>query len=266
MGWNLSPETSFPSDVWREGYRNSFHDRIRDAISRWNHQMEGLSVGHGMVEAHSSYNDVSIDYDWILEDGVLGQTQSSCTLGNSTVVQRDRGFLAQHATMTIDKRGEWFTQDDSRRGAWEVYEPAGNYCTAGTYACGKTHDFGSVVTHELGHALGLYHPLSVDTVRAHSSSNPHPQGSIYRNDDPPAGDHHGYAGAGADGLNFPEDGDAGAAMNYADCQGSPERGIDPRSGATMCPYLDVHRTEQRTLHFWDTNYSLAQHYVVNRWN
>lgn len=58
----------------------------------------------------------------------------------------------------------WFVQDDSRRVLWESC-PANAYQPA--YTCSKKQDFESILMHELGHAMGLPHPQSVD---AHQSS------------------------------------------------------------------------------------------------
>ena len=60
----------------------------------------------------------------------------------------------------INVRSDWFTQDDSRRSYWETTCPQIGQTT---YTCRKLHDYGSTITHELGHVLGLWHhPQQID--------------------------------------------------------------------------------------------------------
>jgi hypothetical protein len=61
----------------------------------------------------------------------------------------------------------WFTQDDSRRALWE------NCPNTGTpaYTCSKKMDFESILTHELGHAMGIPHAQEVDNHQASLSPN-----------------------------------------------------------------------------------------------
>ncbi|MFA5788197.1 MAG: hypothetical protein WDA71_14635, partial [Actinomycetota bacterium] len=74
-----------------------------------------------------------------------------------------------YVRIRIDPRNDWFTQDDSRRSTWEkCSDPSFRAQTtaAGSlkndYLCGKLYDFGSTVTHEIGHGLLLYHPQDLD--------------------------------------------------------------------------------------------------------
>ena len=153
----------FPVNGTGDGVTNSFTDRIGYGISQWNSKM---AYG-GMISYTGLSDDVRLRYGttttqdfgvttWFLDRSGTG---ASCSVHGGSVQQ------LQYVIVDIRSRSDWFTQDNTRRAYWEG-------CPAGTsYTCSKWFDFGSTITHELGHTLGLMHPQEVDIHNGESASN-----------------------------------------------------------------------------------------------
>lgn len=160
VGMPLPGETgAFPADGMGDGVLNSFPNRFADAAARWNSAVLGAAgepYGVGWAGANTAV--IILVRNMVLDAGLNGQ------------MNLPMGCLYVHggyypwpdfATLDINKSNYWFTQDDSRRATWEACQnpPPPNP----SYTCGKYSDVGSVITHELGHGLGLAHPLDTDT-------------------------------------------------------------------------------------------------------
>jgi hypothetical protein len=157
----------FPGDVIRDGVLNSFYNRLRDAVGRWDAALGGISgLAYGMryqgIGDGNQY--VTVFYEELGNNTTLGSTNYSwagpnfgCTVHSTALAQ-----LAQ-TWISIDLRNEWFTQDDSRRGYWEN-------CADGTFTCSRIWDVGSIFVHELGHSLGLHHPEAVNSHTGNSTA------------------------------------------------------------------------------------------------
>ena len=195
-----------------DGVSNSFRGRLADATARLN----------GAIVAHTPYSNGAIYVGQVpyypggaahvvvryesLEAGLLGRANMS---PSCTDVHGTRVDLANAISIQIAVRSDWFTQADDRRALWESC-PNSSYSPV--YTCSKVFDFGSVIMHELGHAVGLAHPRQTD-------------------------DHvHGY--------------NPGPVMTLADCgivldQATMCQAQDS-SGSNQ------YRTHRRTFHSWDT--------------
>lgn len=151
---------SYPGNAQNPaGVTNSFRDRMVDASGQWTVQMQvnGITSTVQFLDGVGS-NDILIRQR-NLAGGTLGVT-SRTALGGGNLNCPVHGAADTDIYQSIidtDIRDTWFTQDNSRRATWEGCPNADDY------TCSKTQDFGGMLTHELGHALGIAHPNEADT-------------------------------------------------------------------------------------------------------
>lgn len=218
----------FPAAVVRDGVINSFRDRMVDSADEWTRsaiQPRGIRHNLRYFDDVNAARQVNLRYRRP-DNG----TPYATTMVDSTGCGVHGFNRAQIPRITIDvnPRGDWFTQDNSRRTYWE------QNCLAGTgpaYTCGKIYDFGSTLMHEFGHVFVLDHPDAVDAAHGvaccDGPDNNRARCWSHRN--------HGSA--------------TQATMCFADAPG-------PTSENRW-------RAERRTLDLYDSE-SLARHYAVNR--
>lgn len=145
-----------------DGVINSFTARLSDATSRLNAAM----TNQGGQPYGASYVGL-VPNSWALAVRVRSEVLPSGALGlatvnpsSCTVVHGAKVNLASLTVVSLATRSDWFVQDDFRRVLWESC-PTSGYLP--TYTCSKVYDAGSVMLHELGHAIGLAHPSQTQT-------------------------------------------------------------------------------------------------------
>ncbi|HET7685910.1 MAG TPA: hypothetical protein VF062_00975 [Candidatus Limnocylindrales bacterium] len=154
---------SYPGDGWGDGVKNSFNDRITAAINR----MDGYLSQAGYVIPYAFYRipDGAVGEDILVQQANLlphwwGLSSTYSLNGWSACRMHDAAdepvIWSKVETAFYD---HWFTQDDSRRSLWESCQ-ANNFLPI--YTCNKKQDFESILMHEFGHALQLWHPQWVD--------------------------------------------------------------------------------------------------------
>ena len=71
----------------------------------------------------------------------------------------------------INPRSDWFTGPDSATATWQRCTEEG-FRVANVGLCADQADFGSTVMHELGHALVVYHPQTLDEIDGVATDHP----------------------------------------------------------------------------------------------
>lgn len=217
----LDPEHPFPGA--------GFADRLDDAIRRWDEMLQATPLVLGMTRSEKD-PDVTVSYQAPEETAgnsdVLGETslarEGDPTTGSDLDRCPDRVgpyFTLVEAVIRIAPRSDWFTGPDEAVASWQ--NCAGmlmQVLFSGT--CAARVDVGSTMIHELGHALGLYHPEALDTI---------------------------------DGVPPEDSGSASMAARCVEVTGAPE------DQATMCESQAQWRADQRTLAQWDAD-TLARQY------
>jgi len=156
---------SFPGDGWGDGVKNSFVDRMKDTVSRWNAAYNNMGSASDVV-----WVGVNDEWDIVAQIGSPTGAYLGVTFidgGQGCFVHDTTGNSTFSTAIYITSQTWWFTQDDTRRGYWETECPTQN---PPTYTCTKLYDFGSTFAHELGHAAGvILHPNDVDRQTASGS-------------------------------------------------------------------------------------------------
>jgi hypothetical protein len=196
-------------------------DRLNEAIVRWDGVLRTSRRGGDVVRVGDGAADIVVQYralEGTDTTEVLGETYLERTgdAGFTTNIgvcpdRRPAAFGMQAVQIRIAPRNDWFTGDDNSTTNWQN-------CGGSTFRafnpglCTPTVDFGSTMTHELGHALVFYHPQTLDQI-----------------DNIPA--------------NRTDSASAQAKCVEASGEFPPQ--------ATMCSGQGQWRAEQRTLETWD---------------
>lgn len=200
----------------------AFSDRLNEAIVRWDGVLRTSRRGGDMVRvADGSPADMLVQYR-ALDPGdgseTLGETylERAGDTGFTTNIgvcpdRRPVTYAMQAVQVRIAPRNDWYTGDDNSTANWQN-------CSGSTFRafnsalCAAIVDFGSTMTHELGHTLVFYHPQTLDQI----DNVP-----VTRSD---------------------------SATTQARCV---EATGDFNGQATMCSGQGEWRAEQRTLETWD---------------
>ncbi len=157
-----------PGDWTTEGTTMSFSSRAADATARIGNALQALSSsGNGLtwVGTVSASNTASIAFRSQELDGygtgVLGRAfvPPGCLTVHATPKQQHVGSIY----IGLDERPNWFTQPNDRRELWESCPSNAETRADYPYTCSLTYDLGSIMIHELGHVIGIAHPLAVDS-------------------------------------------------------------------------------------------------------
>lgn len=161
----ISPTASFPGAAVHDGVLNSFPNRVADAVARWNTETRKHTAGGYTYVGTTNNAHVVIRYDNFVpgNGSVLGTTSRTLLNGLLCQVHGSTDITVVKTTTVVDHRDNWFTQDDSRRDDWEAC-PSNGFAPA--YTCSRKTDFGSHITHELGHSQLLQDIHIVDNHRS----------------------------------------------------------------------------------------------------
>lgn len=173
----VDPNNPFPANSTAPdtGARQSFTDRIPEGIDAWNDQMAAQGLAIRGVYAAPGTTPVMLSYSGPQKGDPNFQTNESQRLygsvGATTSIDGfqygcDVHFEAPNdpisrAVVTFDRYYHYFVQGWDQRSWWESTCPSQPHTKQ--YSCRKDVDFGGIMTHELGHALGfILHPNRVD--------------------------------------------------------------------------------------------------------
>lgn len=199
----------------------TYSDRLNEAIVRWDGVLRTSRRGGDVVRVADGPADIVIQYRALEGNDtseVLAETYleraGDTTFTTNIGVCPDRKPVAhgmQAVQIRIAPRTDWFSGDDNSSANWQN-------CGGSTFRavnaglCAATVDFGSTMTHEMGHALVFYHPQTIDQI---------------------------------DGVPVTQ---ADSASSMAKCV---ESSNEFEAQATMCSGQGQWRAEQRTLETWD---------------
>ena len=198
----------------------SFVARLDEAVGRWNGVLATSNRGGGLARVEGPA-DIVVQYrptDTADAQDVLGETylqrQGDPDLSPNIGRCPDRqatAFTMQAAQVRINPRSDWYAGEDSSTGFWEMCDGEG-FRAANQALCAARVDVASTLVHELGHALVLYHPQTLDDI---------------------------------DGVPVDRGDSASAHAGCVEATGSFG------AQATLCAGQGVWRAEQRTLEPWD---------------
>ncbi|MDQ1515331.1 MAG: hypothetical protein QOE80_1161 [Actinomycetota bacterium] len=196
-------------------------DRLNEAIVRWDGVLRTSRRGGDVVRVGDGAGDIVVQYralEGTDTSEVLGETylERAGDAGFTTNIgvcpdRRPAAFGMQAVQIRIAPRNDWFTGDDNSTTNWQN-------CGGSTFRafnpglCTPTVDFGSTMTHELGHSLVFYHPQTLDQI---------------------------------DNIPVNRTDSASAQAKCVEASGE----FPPQ--ATMCSGQGQWRAEQRTLETWD---------------
>ncbi|MEW6475906.1 MAG: hypothetical protein AB1679_26920 [Actinomycetota bacterium] len=154
---------------------STYSDRLNEAIVRWDGALRTSRRANSVVRVPDGPADILLQYRQlegtdttdVLAETYLARAGDSGFTTNIGVCP-DRKPVAhgmQAVQIRIAPRTDWFAADDNSTANWESC--AGSTFRAVNAAlCAATVDFGSTITHELGHALVFYHPQTLDEIDA----------------------------------------------------------------------------------------------------
>lgn len=153
----------------------TYSDRLNEAIVRWDGVLRTSRRGGNAVRIADGPADVVIQYrtlDGADTGDVLAETylERAGDAGFTTNIgvcpdRKPAAHGMQAVQIRMAPRTDWFTGDDTSTANWES-------CGGSTFRavnpglCAPSVDFGSTMTHELGHALVFYHPQTLDEIDA----------------------------------------------------------------------------------------------------
>ncbi|HLF40485.1 MAG TPA: hypothetical protein VI854_03315 [Acidimicrobiia bacterium] len=206
----------------------AFSARLDDTIRRWNEVLTSTNRQVGMARVDGAA-DVLVQYrptDTADAHDVLGETylqrEGDSDLSPNIGRCPDRQattFTMQAAQIRINPRSDWFTGDDQSTGLWEMCDGE-SFRATNQALCSSRVDFASTMVHEIGHALVLYHPQTLDDI---------------------------------DGIPAERGDSASSQARCVEAAGSFG------AQATLCAGQGVWRTEQRTLETWDVETTHRQY-------
>lgn len=228
-GWPAGREVTVGVDPAFPFPDPSFSSRLDESIARWNQVLRTATRGIGLVRAGGANADVVVQYrptGTADDHGVLAETflqrQGDPDLSPNIGRCPDRrpvSNVMKAVQIRINPRTDWFTGPDSSTSTWQMCSDSG-FRSANTELCADEVDFASTVVHELGHALVLYHPQTLDDI---------------------------------DGVPVESPTSASTAAKCVEATGSFG------AQATMCAGQGVWRAEQRDLETWDVD-TTHKHY------
>jgi len=199
----------------------SYGERLNEALVRWDGVLRTSRRGGDVVRVNDGPADIVIQYrplegsdtTEVLAETYLERAGDSTFTTNIGVCpdRKPASHGMQAVQIRIAPRNDWFAGDDNSSNNWQS-------CSGSTFRavnpglCGATVDFGSTMTHELGHALVFYHPQTLDEI---------------------------------DGIPVDR---SDSASTQAHCV---EASKEFQPQATMCSGQGQWRAEQRTLETWD---------------
>ena len=199
----------------------TYSDRLNEAIVRWDGVLRTSRRGGDVVRIADGPADVAVQYrtlegtettDVLAETYLEREGDSGFTTNIGICPDRKPATYGMRAVqIRIAPRSDWFAADDNSVANWQS-------CGGSTFRavnpglCAASVDFGSTMTHELGHALVFYHPQTLDEIDAIAVNS------------------------------------ADSASTQARCVEASNE-FDPQ--ATMCSGQGQWRAEQRTLETWD---------------
>jgi hypothetical protein len=200
----------------------AYSDRLNEAIVRWDGVLRTSRRGGDVVRvADGTPADILVQYralDGSDTSEVLGETylERAGDSGFTTNIgvcpdRKPAAYGMQAVQIRIAPRNDWYSGDDNSTSNWQN-------CAGSTFRavnpglCGASVDFGSTMTHELGHSLVFYHPQTLDQI---------------------------------DNIPVTQADSASAQAKCVEASGE----FQPQ--ATMCSGQGQWRAEQRTLETWD---------------
>ena len=151
----------------------SYSDRLSEALGRWSTILAGTRRAGRFFRVPAPPADILVQYRAL--DGsdtaeVLGETylqrdidaQPSSNIGVCPDRRPVRHAL-KAAQIRMAPRTDWFTGADSETANWQRCSDRTVRVLNGPL-CAAQVDFAATMTHELGHALALYHPQTLDAI------------------------------------------------------------------------------------------------------
>jgi len=151
----------------------TYSDRLNEAIVRWDGALRTSRRANSVVRVADGPADILLQYrplegadtNDVLAETYLERAGDGAFTTNIGVCpdRKPAAHGMKAVQIRIAPRTDWFAGDDNSTGNWEN-------CGGSTFravnpgVCGASVDFGSTITHELGHALVFYHPQTLDEI------------------------------------------------------------------------------------------------------